>query len=357
MDISELDYHLPQELLATRPAEPRDSARLMVVHRSTGRIEHLRVRDLPGLATGPGRDDLMLFNQTRVLKAKFQGVRRNTGGKVGGLFLTEHDNGEWDVLLESRGTLGPGDVIDFAGDINFELIKRVDAGQWTVRPNNQQSAAQILEQIGQTPLPPYIVKERRKQQQADVTSYDDQRYNTVFAQTPGSVAAPTAGLHFTSELLSKFDHGGVARAMVTLNVGIGTFAAIKTQRVEDHPIHAEYQQVPGETIRAIMRARQQNKRIFVVGTTTVRAVESLPTNWMELDQAGYASLTSLLITPGFEFRFTDCLMTNFHLPRSSLLALVASLPGVGIGRLMSWYQTAIKEGYRFYSYGDAMLIL
>ncbi len=359
MNLTQLDYHLPEDRIATTPSEPRDSARLMVVERATGRVTHRTVKDLLEIAGGPGLGDLMLFNQTRVLKAKFEGVRVSTGGKVGGLFLTSHPNGEWDVLFETRGTLLPGEVVRLeAGGVSTELklVNKVEAGQWRVMPLGETNPETVLKQVGQTPLPPYIVKERKKHHQAGVTSYDDARYNTVYAREAGSVAAPTAGLHFTPGLLAGLEAKRVSRAMLTLHVGIGTFATIKTERVEDHPIHAEFLQVPGETVRAIQKVRARSGRVFVVGTTSVRAVESLPAGWEGMAE-GYADWTRLLITPGFHFRFTDCLMTNFHLPRSSLLALVAAMPGVGIERLMMWYKIAIDEGYRFYSYGDAMVLI
>jgi S-adenosylmethionine:tRNA ribosyltransferase-isomerase len=404
MKLTELDYHLPEDRIATRPAEPRDSARLMVVERWTGRVTHRQVRDLVEIAGGPGAGDLMLFNQTRVLKAKFEGVRVSTGGKVGGLYLGNHADGSWDVLFETRGTLMPGEVVRLEaagkehphpgaedgtvrraveqgssrkdqegaehphpgplpegegvrGSAELELVRRVEAGQWRVMPRGERDPEKVLGVVGQTPLPPYIVKERKKHHEAGVTAYDDTRYNTVYAKEAGSVAAPTAGLHYTPELLAGLEAKGVRRAMLTLHVGIGTFATIKTEKVEEHPIHAEFLQVPGETVRAIAETRRRGGRVFVVGTTSVRAVESLPVGWEGLGGEGYGDWTRLLITPGFEFRFTDCLMTNFHLPRSSLLALVAAMPGVGIERLMGWYEVAVKEGYRFYSYGDAMVIV
>jgi S-adenosylmethionine:tRNA ribosyltransferase-isomerase len=357
MKLTELDYDLPEDRIATSPAEPRDSARLMVVERATGRVLHRQVKDLLTIDGGPGAGDLMLFNQTRVLKAKFEGVRVSTGGKVGGLFLANHPDGEWDVLFETRGTLLPGETVSLGSGTQLRLVRKVEAGQWRVVPGEKGSPEEILGRVGQTPVPPYIVKERKKHHLPGVTGYDDQRYNTVYAKEAGSVAAPTAGLHFTPELLSGLDAKGVSRAMLTLHVGIGTFATIKTDQVEDHPIHAEFLEVSGQTIGAIKQTRARNGRVLVVGTTSVRAAESLPAGWETLEESGYANWTSLLITPGYQFRFTDCLMTNFHLPRSSLLALVAAMPGVGIERLMAWYRIAIGEGYRFYSYGDAMVIL
>jgi S-adenosylmethionine:tRNA ribosyltransferase-isomerase len=220
----------------------------------------------------------------------------------------------------------------------------------------------VLERLGATPLPPYIRKQRRKLHEPEVTPADQQRYNTVYARDAGSVAAPTAGLHFTPGLLARLDAMGVRRAFVTLHVGLGTFAPVRSQRVEEHDAHREWLTIPAATLQAVRHARAANRRVIVVGTTTVRAMESLPADWVGLpaDQE-FVTETGLLISPGpageaYPFRFTDSLMTNFHLPRSTLLALVAALPNAGITRVKQWYATAVEQGYRFYSYGDAMWI-
>ena len=368
MRTAELDYHLPAELIATEPATPRDASRLMVLRRDRDEVAHQRVRDLPSLLAGP--NDLLVVNQSKVLPAAFQAVRAATGGKIGGLYLSGPEPGRWQVLLESGGSLRPGETVTLNEYSSLELLEPLGEGQWSARLDSPDDDLTLLDRIGSTPLPPYIRKARRDRQQPEVQPPDAVRYNTVYATDPGSVAAPTAGLHFTDQLLAALDATGVRRAAVALHVGLGTFAPVRTERVEDHPIHSEWLSVPAATINALRHAREQGGRIIVVGTTAVRALESLP-DPLPRDNRPFTTNTSLFITPesarqpdgrssrrdAFQFRFTDALMTNFHLPRSTLLALVAALPGVGIDRLLDCYRQAIAEEYRFYSYGDAMLIL
>ncbi|MCE9589244.1 MAG: tRNA preQ1(34) S-adenosylmethionine ribosyltransferase-isomerase QueA [Planctomycetes bacterium] len=360
MQLDELNYDLPPERIATQPAEPRDAARLMVIHRAANRIEHLRVRDLPGVLAALPAKPVMVFNRTRVLPARFEGVRRGTRGRVRGLYLASPAACEWLVMLESRGTLTPGEQVTLDADSHLELIARIDAGEWRARLHGPLDTLALLERIGATPLPPYILKARKNRSEPESAADDGSRYNTVYASDPGSVAAPTAGLHFTPELLDALDTFGVTRTELTLHVGLGTFAPVRTQRVEDHPIHSESLHVPHETLDKLRQARDTRRPLLVVGTTTARALESLPENWRDLPPTGFSADTRLFITPGnpaFAFRFTDTLMTNFHLPGSTLLALVAALPGVGVPRLLEWYRLAVRENYRFYSYGDAMLLL
>jgi len=358
MRAGELDYHLPPELIATDAATPRDAARLMVVDRGTGKIEHLRVSDLPSLGVfRPG--DLLLVNRSRVLPACYEGTRTGTGGRITGLYLGETVEGHWRTLIESRGKLKPGERIDLDDAAHLILVEPVGGGEWSTQYHGSEDTVTLLARIGSAPLPPYIRKARKAHGQPEVMPEDMQRYNTVYADQAGSVAAPTAGLHFTPELLASLQEAGVVRAEVTLHVGLGTFAPIRCEQVNHHPIHREFIAVPAETIRAIQRTRDANQSITAVGTTTVRAIESLPQELTQAVDNGYSAETNLFITPGssFEFRYTDRLMTNFHLPKSTLIALVAALPGVGIDRLMDWYRQAIDQRYRFYSYGDAMLIL
>ena len=362
-----LDYHLPDGLIATQAAEPRDSARLLLVRRDTQTIEHHRVSDLPSLGLFEA-GDLMLVNQTRVLPAQLTGVRQATGGRVTGLFVDSDAMGRWRVMLESRGTLTAGETIQLTAEddaavhpAELELIEPLGNGQWQAQLQGEDDTAAVLGRLGQTPLPPYIRKQRKKLGQGEITPGDQTRYNTVYAQSPGSVAAPTAGLHFTPALLDALEQMGVQRAAVDLHVGLGTFAPVRTDKLEDHAMHRESFTVPRQTLDAIVQARAAGRRLFVVGTTTVRALESLPDD--ALDAAshpqGITSSTNLFIRPDadFAFRYTDSLMTNFHLPQSTLLALVASLPGVGLDRLMEIYRAAVAEQYRFYSYGDAMLVV
>ncbi|MEX0774778.1 MAG: tRNA preQ1(34) S-adenosylmethionine ribosyltransferase-isomerase QueA [Phycisphaeraceae bacterium] len=354
---SALDYDLPPNLIATEPTEPRDAARLMVIHRATGCIEHRHVRDLPQLVT-PAAGDLLVFNQSKVIPALFHGVRKATGGKVQGLYLNSPDANDatrWQVMLEARGSLQPGEIIALDPHAELELLTPSGGGEWAARLHSHRATLDLLHQIGSPPLPPYIRKARRALHRPDMQPADRERYNTVYAAQPGSVAAPTAGLHFTPQLLAALQAKGVELAYLTLHVGMGTFAPVRTENLADHPIHSEWISIPPQVIAAMTRTRQRGGRIIPIGTTTVRALESLPD---PLPQT-YETNTQLFITPdaNFTFRFTDTLMTNFHLPRSTLLALVAALPHVGLPQLKAWYQRAIEQGYRFYSYGDAMLLL
>jgi S-adenosylmethionine:tRNA ribosyltransferase-isomerase len=358
MRADELDYDLPSELIATTAAMPRDSARLMVVHRDTGRVQHRQVRDLPKLGIfQPG--DLLLVNTSKVLPAYYQGTRAATGGKITGLYLNSPIENQWLTLIESRGKPKPGERIDLGADAHLTLIENVGRGEWLARYRGPDDTLTLLSRIGQAPLPPYIRKARKAHDQPEVTPQDMGRYNTVYADRAGSVAAPTAGLHFTEELLATLRAVGVTREEVTLHVGMGTFSPIRCEDINNHPIHSEFISVPPKTIHAIQHARHTGQTITAVGTTTVRAIESLPEDVSQAADRGFSTATQLFITPdnGFKYRHTDRLLTNFHLPRSTLLAMVAALPDVGIDRLMGWYQQAIKERYRFYSFGDAMLII
>jgi S-adenosylmethionine:tRNA ribosyltransferase-isomerase len=361
-----LDYHLPEDLIATQAAEPRDSAKLLLVRRETQSIEHHRISDLPKLGLfEPG--DVMLVNQSRVLPAQLTGVRQDTGGRVTGLFVNADSDRQWRVMLESRGTLTPGETIQLTGEsqdaepANLELLESLGNGEWLAQLQGEEDTAAVLARLGKTPLPPYIRKQRKKLGQGEITAEDQDRYNTVYAQSPGSVAAPTAGLHFTPALLDTLDQMGVQRAAVDLHVGLGTFAPVRTERLEDHEMHRESYTVPRTTLDTIAKARASGHTLHVVGTTTVRALESLPDDALAPDAYpdGITTSTNLFVHPdaGFTFRYTDRLLTNFHLPKSTLLALVASLPGVGLDRLMAIYEQAVAHQYRFYSYGDAMLIV
>jgi len=361
MQIDQLDYDLPDQLIATHPAEPRDAARLMVVHRKQNEIEHKHVSNLPDLLN-PG--DLLLVNESKVLPAYLEAVRHGTGGKVTGLFLHTVERGDWQVMLESGGKLREGELIHLDHETSLELIKRYEGGQWQVRPQTRQDPMTVLMRLGKTPLPPYIRRAREKAGMEQIIENDANCYNTVYASNDGSVAAPTAGLHFTTELVDQLKSKGIGWATVTLHVGIGTFMPIRTEDVEQHQMHQEWFDVPEAAFELIQRTRQLGGRVIPVGTTTVRALESLPDSWAH--QSRYSGTTDLFIRPDntsaktekpWPFRFTDALMTNFHLPRSTLLALVAALPDVGLKRLKHWYSRAIESQYRFYSYGDAMLLL
>ena len=361
----DLEYDLPPGLIATRPAEPRDSARLMVVSRSDpSRIEHARVRDLPGFLRA---GDVMVRNASRVLPARLEGVRRDSAGRVGGIFLHEPEPGVWRVMLRSNGKLRAGvvvDLLDPRGErrgVALTLLAR-DEDAWLARPSTEDAgpvadAPSVLARIGATPLPPYILRARREHNLDLDDDLDRAWYQTVYASDAhtGSVAAPTAGLHFTPELLARLESMGVRSADLALHVGAGTFKPVESAHVEEHPIHSEWCEVPAETLRAVDEARAAGARCVAIGTTSARALESVPPG----DAEGWRGETRLLITPGYAWNRVDALLTNFHLPRSTLLAMVAALfPAPdGVQRLLALYNEAVREGYRFYSSGDAMLVL
>jgi S-adenosylmethionine:tRNA ribosyltransferase-isomerase len=386
---SDLDYHLPEELIATEPASPRDSARLLVLRRSDPQfVQHAMVRDLPSLLAP---NDLLVVNQSHVLPARFRGVRTDTGGKAEGLFICEYAaplGGPvvWQVLLKLRRTK-PGAAVqlhDARGHdspVCLRMLERVggdapdDSGGWLVAVEGvapDETTLQVLERVGLTALPPYILAARRRQEEvARSEKTDRERYQTVYAEAApdeshgwGSVAAPTAGLHFTPELLGALSTRGVSRASVTLHVGIGTFKPVDAEFVENHPMHAEWCAVPSATVEAIARAHAATPagRVIAVGTTTARTLESFEST--DEMRARPEKSTKILITPGHPFRHIEGLMTNFHLPRSTLLAMVAAflddddrVRGQGLGRLLAAYAQAVEQRYRFYSFGDAMLIL
>ena len=367
----DLEYDLPEDRIAIEAAEPRDAARLMVVPRREGEpgTQDRFVRDLPELLR---RGDLLVFNTTRVLPARFMGVRVGTGGRMEGLFLSEAAGGgprRWHIYIKGRHTRA-GANFDLhgatggPGGVRVRVLERssIEPGAWLVEVMGVDGLATgaILERIGHVPLPPYILAARRHASHREEEGSDRERYQTVFARADqaASVAAPTAGLHFTPELLERLSAGGVARADVVLHVGSGTFRPVEAEYVEQHPMHSELCSMPGSTVEAIRRTRESGGRVIAVGTTSARTIEAFAAE-IEEGRGGQEWLeTRLLIAPGYRLRWVDGLMTNFHLPRSTLMALVSAfLDGDGVARLKGLYAGAIQRGYRFYSYGDAMLVL
>lgn len=363
-----LDYDLPPERIAQRPAEPRDSSRLMVISRTDpSLIEHRCFRDLPDYLKP---SDLLITNRSAVLPARIAARRADTDGKVEGLFLAEIGRARWRLLLKANTRLRPGQdlvLTDSSGARSVHVLHLLerDAEAWIARLRTRTGAPDptpahvILNRIGATPLPPYILAARRAHHTQIADDADRRWYQTVYADPAhaGSVAAPTAGLHFTPDLLARIDARGVRRATVFLDVGPGTFKPIDTETAEAHRIHAEHVQIPPETLAALDDAAANHRRRICVGTTSVRAVESLATPPPSPDTGPINADTSLYILPGFRFRHTDALITNFHLPRSTLLALVGAFLEGSVQRLLDLYRVAIEHEYRFYSYGDAMLIL
>ena len=345
MRLDELHYDLPPELIAQRPAEARDASRLLVLHRDTGRIEHRQFGDVREyLHAG----DALVLNNTQVIPARFF-CRRATGGRLEGLFLREA--GElWRVLLKPSARLKVGQRVRCEGaDEELELCERLERGEWAVRPLPPAAPVELLRRIGETPLPPYIRRDAAGRT-GSPDEVDAQRYQTVYADRPGAVAAPTAGLHFTPGALAQLDGAGVRRAEVTLHVGLGTFAPISTEDLAQHEMHAEWFEAPDAALATLRAVRAAGRRIVAVGTTSVRVLESLP----DLADGPAAGWTNIFIYPPYRFRHVDRLITNFHLPGSTLLALVMALASPE--QIRTAYKEAIEHRYRFYSYGDAMLI-
>lgn len=323
----------------------------MVLRRRDQTIEHRHFREIASLLQP---DDLLVLNNTRVLPARLKGIRVKTGGKWQGLFLQEDTStsGSWKLMGQTRGRLGEGERIrlqSFHGsdELDIELIQRLEDGTWRVQPLAPGSAAELLARFGTMPLPPYMGK-------ATPDELDFERYQTVFHQTPGSIAAPTAGLHFTPDLLDECRSRGVKTSFVTLHVGIGTFRPVSAERLADHVMHQEWCQLSDETACAIEQARQQQQRIVAVGTTSLRTMESWRRH-QQLSGQGWSGSTNLFIYPPYEFQAVNTLVTNFHLPESTLLMLVCAFAGYDF--TMAAYQEAIGLNYRFFSYGDAMIIL
>ncbi len=353
------DYELPRERIAQDPLATRSDARLMLVDRSTGEIDHYHVRDLPELLRV---DDALVLNNSRVIPARLVGYRTKTGGRWQGLYLrSDTDTGLWEVLTKTRGTLVSGESITVQ-DCNgrdgmlLTVVARTEDGHLIVAPSLPETfveestlsdAADWLERFGRAPLPPYI----RDGQMVDA---DVENYQTVFAQQRGSVAAPTAGLHFTEQLLKDIGAKGTAICEVTLHVGIGTFRPIAADNLAAHQMHQEWGQIDTETAEKICSRRQHGGRCVAVGSTSVRVLESAAVAGGG-KLRGWTGMTDLFVKPPFDFKVVDALMTNFHLPRSSLLVLVSAFATRELA--MKAYENAIDQEYRFYSYGDAMLIV
>ena len=340
MRVDEFDYELPEELIAQRPATPRDSSRLMVLRRSAGRPEHRVFSELPELLE-PG--DLLVLNETKVLPARLIGVKKESRGQVEFLLLRRTALDTWEVLARPGRRLRPGARAVFGdGRLEGEVVAELPSGVRLVRFTWQGTWDAVLEELGRMPLPPYIK-----------ASLDEpERYQTVYARREGSVAAPTAGLHFTGELLGRLEAKGVEIARLTLHVGLGTFRPVTSETVEGHTMHEEYFEVPESCAEAVNRARRGRKRVVAVGTTVARALETVADERGEVRP--YSGWTGIFIYPGYTFRCVDLLITNFHLPRSTLLMLVCAF--AGRERILAAYEEAKRLGYRFYSFGDAMMI-
>jgi len=349
---SDFGYDLPEGLVAQRPCAPRDHCRLMCLNRHDQSISHEFFYELPRLLR-PG--DLLVVNNTRVIPAKFNCLRKS-GAKIEGLFLRETGPGQWEVMLRNAGRCSPGEKLELMGaeEIGLKLLTKLEHGLWTAEIPPGLSTIQLLGKIGRTPLPPYI---SRKGAPPDLSDQKD--YQTVYASSPGAVAAPTAGLHFTERVLSELSEKDISLASVTLHVGLGTFAPVRQESLSDHKMHREWYDLPQSTAREINNARRQSRRIVAVGTTSIRVLESAAASG-EAHLEAQSGWTDLFVYPPSRFRVVDALITNFHLPHSTLLMLVAAFcsPGRedGLRMLLNAYREAVRYKYMFYSYGDAMLI-
>lgn len=365
MLLSDFDFHLPEELIAQQPLPQRDASRMLHLRRGSGEFRDLAFRDLPGLLR---RGDLLVFNNTRVLPARLFGRRsgnraqplseRNPAskeflqGKVEVLLTKEVGNGEWQALVRPGRKIGVGEQIFFDAEgeevLTAEVVGRGDFGERTIR-FPQMSRAELfhrIARIGHVPLPPYIARE-------DAPT-DRERYQTVFSreEATGAVAAPTAGLHFTPEILEELKNHGVKTAEVTLHVGLGTFQPLRHERVEDNKLHTEHYEISAQTVEAIERAKAEARRVVAVGTTTVRTLEFAARESGKVKSG--TGEADIFIYPGFPFQVIDALLTNFHLPQSSLLMLVSAF--ADRNNVLRAYEHAVKERYRFFSYGDCMFI-
>jgi S-adenosylmethionine:tRNA ribosyltransferase-isomerase len=339
MQLSEFDFPFDPSLIAAHPCLPRDHARLLVLQPLVRSLTHRRIDGLPDLLQ-PG--DLLVVNNTKVLAARVAGRKRSSGAEVVILFVKDLGDAVWEVLI--KGTFRPGQTIEMEAAASAVVVER-GATRTTVRVECPIPFVEWLRQYGRMPLPPYLKRAP--------TDQDREWYQTLFAQHEGAIAAPTAGLHFTAELLARLQQRGVGLTTVTLHVGIGTFKPVTVDRVEDHRMGAEWIEVGSEAVRAIEQARAAGGRVIAVGTTAVRALETAARADGQIRP--YRGETDLFMTPGFSFKVIDALLTNFHLPRTTLLMLVSALAGTEF--LREAYAEAVRERYRFYSYGDAMLVL
>jgi S-adenosylmethionine:tRNA ribosyltransferase-isomerase len=349
MKTEKLNYNLPPELIAQAPLSVRSDSRLLVLDRSSGNVRDSRFGSIDDFLL-PG--DCLVLNDTKVLPARFF-ARRATGGRLEGLFLTADANGAWIVYLKGLRKIKNGDEFylknrqksDFCKAM---LIEKLDQGRCRLQIMIDMDAQTVLEEIGFPPLPPYI----KRDDDPAVVAQDKQRYQTVYARKIGAVAAPTAGLHFTRPLIEQLKQGGVQFAFITLHVGAGTFKPVTEENLEDHQIHAEWFSIDQENAAIINTAKSKGGRIITVGTTSTRVLETVATNARIEATRG---TTDLFILPGYKFKMIDAMITNFHLPKSTLLALVAAF--AGLDNILAAYNHAIEKRYRFYSYGDAMLII
>lgn len=341
MQVHDFYFDLPEELIAQEPIEKRDMSRLLVLHREDGSIEHKIFKDILDYFN---EGDCIVLNNSRVIPARLFGIREGTGARVEFVLLKRINKNRWETLVRPGKKSKPGTRFTFGeGELKGTIIETTDSGGRIIEFEYEGVFEEILDRLGQMPLPPYIKKKLK----------DKERYQTVYSKIEGSAAAPTAGLHFTKELLKEIESKGVDIAYVTLHVGLGTFRPVKAETVEEHHMHSEYYTIEEQSAEKINRAKGKGKRIIAVGTTSCRTLETATDEKGRiLKSSGW---TDIFIYPGYNFKMVDCLITNFHLPESTLIMLVSAL--AGRDNIMNAYKTAVDEGYRFFSFGDAMFIV
>jgi len=344
METALFDYELPSELIAQHPPDRRELARMMVLHRETGLIEHKQITDIVDYLHAP---DVLVLNNTKVIPARVFGHKESSGGKVELLLLDETTPGEWKVLMKTSRRPKVGDALVLcSGKARATLLYDGEQGEAVLKITSERPFMEILDEEGVPPLPPYIA---RKEQSREQIETDKERYQTVYAAEPGAAAAPTAGLHFTAELLETLGEQGIGKAELTLHVGLGTFRPVSAEIITDHEMHHERYAVSEQAALTISDARENGGRVIAVGSTSVRTLESLP--MIEKSEGS----TNIFIYPPYEFKNVDAILTNFHLPKSTLLMMMSAFAGREL--ILKAYKTAVQRNYRFFSYGDCMLIL
>ena len=339
MKTSDFDFELPKELIAQTPILNRDQSRLLVLDKETGEVSHHVFKDIVDYLN-PG--DVLVINDTKVIPARLMGVKEDTGAVIELLLLKDIGNDVWECLSRPQKRLHIGTIVKFSDELSAEVIELLDDGVTRVRLLYDGILLEILDRLGEMPLPPYIHEKLA----------DKDRYNTVYAKNIGSAAAPTAGLHFTNELLEHLREKGVIIANVTLHVGLGTFRPVEVDDINNHHMHSEYYNMSSETAEILNKAKENGNRIIAVGTTSTRTLESVINKYGKFVEC--SGNTDIFIYPGYEFKAIDSLITNFHLPKSTLVMLVSAL--AGRENILNAYQEAINEKYRFFSFGDAMFI-
>jgi S-adenosylmethionine:tRNA ribosyltransferase-isomerase len=345
MHLSQFDYNLPEELIAQFPSQKRDESKMLVLNRQKRSFEH---KNFFNIVDFFDENDVLVMNNTRVIPARLIG-KKNTGAIIEVFLLKEKNPNQWEVLIKPSKRVKPSTIIEISDELKIEVLERID-DKWLVELIYEGDFYSLLDKIGNIPLPPYIERNMREE---DIKKLDYERYQTVYAQKPGSVAAPTAGLHFTEEILKKLEAKGIQICHVTLNVGLGTFKPVKCDNILEHKMDSEIFEIPEKTAQIINSAKKEGKKIVAVGTTTVRTLETAFKKYGEIKPC--QNFSELFIYPGYKFEVVDKLLTNFHLPKSTLLMLISALAGRDF--IFEAYNEAIKEKYRFYSYGDCMLVL